>query len=219
MLISPAERPVDFWHPLGETSSLPEKFGVDFLTFSPVFGMVGVQRKEISDLIASLSDGRVTREIIDMRELGVGVWLIEGKPQWSTEGLLMSNRGQRGQPFTRSAFQGVLFSLMSEGFWLITTDSREDSMNWLSSLDTWMQKPSHKGLTSRPNARSVFGSTNEKDHDVHFMKGVEGLGHTRALAIVEHYGGLPLMLKPGVNLTDVKGVGKGIAAKIERMFK
>lgn len=214
MLISPAERPVEFWAKLGKTSSVPEQLGVDFLTFSPVFGRVGVQRKEIGDLVASLSDGRVAREIIDMRELDVGIWLIEGRPQWSTEGHLLSSRTE----FTLTSLQGILFSLMSNGFWVLRTDSIQDSMSYLSALDRWMAKPVHHGINGRPAPRTMLGPPTDKDWQIHFWQGLPGMGYTRAKKVVEHYGGLPVVLKDGVRLEDVDGIGKVIAKKVERVL-
>jgi ERCC4-type nuclease len=214
MLVSPTERPP--LNTLGKTSSLPEKLGVDFLMFSPVFGTVGVQRKEINDLVASLSDGRVTREVIDMKELDVGIWLIEGRPQWNADGQLLSAKAT----FTATSYFGVCLSLASQGFWLWSTASVTESMSWLSALDAWMAKTSHKGLTSRPNPRSEFGTqANKRDWQIHLTQSLPGVGYDRAKDIVRHYGGLPFGLRDGVDLAEVKGIGKVLKKRIEQVFE
>ena len=212
MLVSPTERPP--FNTLGETSSTPESLGVDFLLHSPVFGSVGVQRKEFSDLVASLADGRVTKEVLQMRDLNVGVWMIEGRPQWTTEGELLSAHNT----FTRDSFTGVQLSLQAQGFWVIRTDSTSDSVLFLRALEKWCAKTEHKGFVNRPGARGVFGPASEKDWQIHFAMGLPGLGYERAREMVGHYGGLPFGLKEGVDLSEVKGIGKVTAKKIERMF-
>lgn len=216
MLVSPTERAP--FNTLGPTSSLPEQFGADFLIFSPVFGRVGVQRKEINDLVASLSDGRVTREVIQMRELEVGIWLVEGDPKWSSDGVLLS--GGYGKKFTRASLEGVMWSLQASGFWVTRTDSAQGTVSTLAHLDAWMAKPSHKGLTSRPNPRSEFGTAaNTRDWQIHLMQSLPGLGFSHARDIVDHYGGLPLRLKDGVDLTEVRGVGRVLKHRVEQVFE
>jgi ERCC4-type nuclease len=209
MLISPTERPP--FPSLGTVSSVPEKFGVDFLMYSPVFGTVGVQRKEINDLVASLSDGRVSREIIDMKGLDVGIWLIEGTPMWSGEGQLMSARVE----FTKTSFAGVMLSLMSQGYWTVTTISTQESMSWLSTCEKWMAKTSHKGFTSRPNPPSTSNLTDQR---IWVLQGFKGLGHDRARDIVGHYRGLPFRFRDGVDLRQVAGIGDKTAAQIEKVI-
>ena len=115
--------------------------------------------------------------------------------------------------FTRTSLQGVLLSLQWQGFWLIQTTSKTDSMSWLSALDAWWQKTEHRGFTNRPRAE---GET-LRDKQIHVMKGFE-IGHKTAAAIVDHYSGLPFELKEDVTLTDVPGVGKVIEERIWRIF-
>ena len=59
MLVSPTERPPI--SELGESSSRPEKYGVDVM-FLANGAVVGVQRKAIADLVASARDGRLGKE-------------------------------------------------------------------------------------------------------------------------------------------------------------
>lgn len=212
MLVSPAERPP--LNSLGKVSSLPEQYGADYLIFSPLFGTVGVQRKEINDLVASLSDDRIAREVTDMKGLDVGIWLIEGNPNWSGDGQLLSSR----TPFTRQSFQGITLSLMSQGFWMAFTDSIQDTMNWLLNCEKWMMKLKHNSLNQRPKARGVFGVADLTEQRIHFMQGFPGLGYDRAAAIVSHFQGLPVQLKEGVILENVPGIGKGTAKKIREVL-
>jgi ERCC4-type nuclease len=212
MLVSPAERPP--FNTLGDVSSVPEMYGSDFLIHSPVFGLVGVQRKELSDLVASLSDDRLSREVFQMKECDVGIWLLEGVPSWSSEGQLMSSRVQ----FTQSQLEGLTFSLMSQGFWILSSASVQDSMRLLSVLEKWLQKTSHSTLNRRSSAKGVFGAPDKREQQIHFLMGLPGVGYDRSSAILDTFPDFPVQLKPGVNLASVPGIGKKIAQRIEEFF-
>jgi len=69
MLVAPTE-PMTL-KALGTVSLVPEDYGSDFLWASPVFGLVGVQRKEASDFVASVMDGRLDKELAQMKQLGL----------------------------------------------------------------------------------------------------------------------------------------------------
>ena len=215
MLISPTE-PRQF-RSLGTYSIVPEKYGVDFLIPSPLFGRVGVQRKEISDLVASIQDGRVEREIWQQRDLSQAIWLIEGRVEWNVDGLLLSSATR--QRYTRAMHLGVLLSLQSYGCWMLNSQSLPDSIALLSSLNKWLMKEKHTSLLRRPAmARQVQGDL--VDERIHIMQGFPKVGYERAKRIVEHCGGrLPFGMRDGVDLTDVPGVGMGIVEGIERALE
>jgi ERCC4-type nuclease len=210
MLISPAEPP--FLKELGISSSVPEQYGADFLIFCPL-GMVGIQRKELSDLVASHNDDRIARELISMKELDIAVWLIEGAPQWSSDGQSLWTRSN----YTLSRHLGFLFTLLSQGFWLLSTATITESGLLLSQLEKWLRKEKHNGINGRTPPRGMFGQPDDNEWRVHFLSGLPGLGSTRASAILEHFGGLPLALTG--DLSTVPGVGKKTAERVERIFR
>ena len=90
---------------LGRVSSTPEKHGSDYLFLSGA-GLVGVQRKEVKDWVASCFDGRLAKELRQMRTLDLAVVVVEGKMVWSETGTLLSGWG-RG--YTRAMHLGVSF--------------------------------------------------------------------------------------------------------------
>jgi ERCC4-type nuclease len=212
MLVSPAERPP--LDSLGTVSSLPESYGADYLIHSPVFGVCGVQRKELKDLVASLSDDRFSREVIDMKELEVGIWIFEGRPIWSADGQLISTR----TTFTQLQFDSLIFSLQSQGFWVIRSEGVADTMRLLSVLEKWLKKREHSSLNRKASARGVFGEPDTKEWQVHFLQGLPGIGYDRASAIRAHYAGMPFELRSGVELTDVPGIGKRTAQRIREVL-
>jgi len=213
VLISPTE-PREL-KALGSVSGVPERYGADFLIPSPLFGRVGVQRKEIGDLVASIGDGRVEREVWQQRELGQAIWLIEGRVEWTTEGSLLSSATR--QKYTRAMHLGVLLSLQSYGCWILNSQSVADSTVLLSLLNRWLMKEKHTSLLRRPSMnRQVQGDLT--DQRIHVMQGFPRVGYEKARRIVEEIGGLPFQMRDGVELTDVPGVGLGIVEGIERII-
>jgi ERCC4-type nuclease len=209
MLVSPAEPPI--FKTLGKSSPVPEKYGADFLTLSPTLGRVGIQRKEIDDLIASLGD-RVPREISQLKGLDVGVWLIEGRTEWTSDGHLLS---RTHSSFTKAQFLGTCWSLQSHGFWVVRTDSQTETIELLSLFDRWLSKDRHNSLMRRSaTPTSVLGKPSLRDHRIHIMQGFQGIGYEKAAAIVDYYDGLPFSLSD-VDLTNVPGVGPGIARRVK----
>lgn len=214
MLVSPAEPPP--FKSLGTVSSQPERYGADFLILSSLFGRVGVQRKEIKDLIASKADGRLEREIWQQKQLDQAIWLIEGRIEWTSDGQLLSSTRSK---YTKQMHAGLLLSLFSHGCWILNTSSVPDSIELLSHLSRWLSKPSHTSLLHRPSPKTSYGTkAGTRDKQIHIMQGFDRVGYDRAKTIVEYYGGLPFDLGTGVDLTDVPGVGKGTAEGVNKML-
>lgn len=212
MLVSPAEPAV--LRKLGQTSSTPEKHGADFLMFSRALGMVGVQRKEINDLVASLNDDRLAREIPMLQRLDIAVVLIEGRIEWTTDGLLSST----SSPFTRAQYLGTLWSMALSGLWTCFTSSTMETTDWLSTFNRWLQKDKHTSLLTRRQQapRNEYGLRDRRAQHIHILEGFPGVGYQRAMAIVDFFGGLPLEWTGRLN--DVPGVGATTARRMERML-
>ena len=210
MLVSPAE-PLALRN-LGTVSSRCEEYGADFLIVSENFGLGGVQRKEISDLVQSVYDDRVSREVILLKELDWAAWIIEGIPQFTSEGESMWTRTH----YTRSQHLGLLFTLNFQGFLLFSTSTTAESGLLLLQLEHWTQKEKHSGLNTRKGARGVFGQPDIEEQQIHFLQGIQGLGYDRARAIRDYYGGLPLTLVKDVS--EVPGIGKKTAEKMKELF-
>jgi ERCC4-type nuclease len=212
MLISPSEPPE--FKALGVSSSVPEKYGADFLIPSPLFGRVGVQRKEVNDLVASMHGDRMERQIWQQRDLGQAIWLIEGRMEWTVDGQLLSSATR--QKYTRSMHLGVILSLQSYGYWILNSTSIADSIVLLSSLNKWLMKVKHTSLLRRPAMKSQVAG-DMTDQQIHIMQGFPRVGYEKAKAIVEMCKGLPFQMRDGVDLTDVAGIGLGTAEGIERL--
>lgn len=198
---------------LGTYSPLPESYGADFLIICPV-GLVGVQRKEIHDLIASRADGRLERELLQMKHLDIAILLVEGRLKWTSDGALSTSRSS----WTRSMHNGLLFSVQSTGIWVNSSESLTESREYLSHLEHWFQKSKHAGLNTRPKPTTQWGSRNDRDWGIHLLQSFDGIGPEVAGRIFDKYG-VPFEWSIGVeDLLTVDGVGPKRATKMIAAF-
>lgn len=206
LLVSPAE-PKSLQ--IGTYSPLPESMGVDFLIPCPV-GMVGVQRKEIHDLIASRGDGRLARELAQMKQLDIAILLVEGRLKWTSDGVLSTSRSR----WTRAEHHGMLFSIQSTGIWVNSSADLTDSREYLMLLERWCSKASHKGIMTRPKPTTLWGTRQDRDWSIHVLQSFDGIGPGVAGNIVDKLG-LPLRWTvTKEQLESVEGVGPKRAGKM-----
>lgn len=210
MLISPTEPPM--LKKLGRSSPLPETHGVDIL-FASNGQWIGIQRKEMNDLIASVMDGRLQREVAMMQcRLAVAMVIIEGQPQWTTEGQYIDKGGYR--QWTVAQHRGVLWSLRQKGIWVDATKSLADTCDTVEMFERWVGKSKHRGLEHRPGPVAMWGKVDNRDYACHLVMGLPGVGPELADRIVEEYG-VPFRWKITVeDLEKVKGIGKVKARSI-----
>src|SRR5262249_19554092 len=120
---------------LGVVSSIPERHGVDVL--ATAHGKLhGLQRKTVTDLIASREDGRLQKELLQMRTLD-SHWLLIGGPRaWPMEAFF----DKESRHFTKQQLAGFLFSAqVKHDCRLIRTDDLTDTLAWLGWWNTWLQ--------------------------------------------------------------------------------
>jgi ERCC4-type nuclease len=209
VLVSPTE-PSPF-HNLGTVSSRCEERGVDFLLHS-YSGPAGVQRKEISDLLSSVFDGRLARELAQMSALSLKVLLLEGAVHWTQDGYLLSSN----RSWTRAQHDGLLWSVQLHGCWTASTNNMAETAEWLRRFQRWLLKKGHNQLLTRTTPKpGMWGTRGSKEWGMHFLMGLEGVGYERAEKIWEHFSGVPMAWTVGKEeLCEVEGIGPKTAEKI-----
>lgn len=194
---------------LGTYSPLPESYGADFLIICPV-GLVGVQRKEVHDLIASRGDGRLARELAQMKQLDVGILLVEGRLKWTSDGSLSTSHTK----WTRAMHLGLLLSIQSQGVWATSSESLGESREYLLLLEAWMMKEKHAGIMTRPKPTTLWGTKTDRDWGIHVLQSFDGIGPGVAGAIFDKYGVPIRWTVSKEDLESVAGVGKKRAEKM-----
>jgi ERCC4-type nuclease len=203
-LVSPSE-PVPVKQ-LGVVSPVPELHGCDVCWTGPN-GLVGVQRKELGDLVASVRDGRLAEQVARMRLLDARVLVVEGAPRWGPTGRLLNARPS----ITRDALRGVLWSAQQRGLWICSTADVYDTAAAIAHLGRWLAKRRHATFDRRPAARVPGG----RAWGVHLLQSFPLVGPVVAGALWDHFDGVPLTWTcPASELASVRGVGPARATPI-----
>lgn len=210
MFVSPAEP--EKLRRNRKVSTLCEQRGADFL-FVAHGQWVGIQRKEVKDLLASVADGRLQRELGMLQDCTYRILIVEGKVQWTTEGVMVTNG--YGRPWTKRQWWGALWTVRSKGIWVEFTESIDDTDYCVDSIEVWFGKDRHASLDRRPGPVSLWGKPSNEDYQRHLVMGLPGVGPELADRIVREFKGVPFGWRVGEDeLMRVEGIGKVKARKI-----
>lgn len=184
---------------------MPERLGSDILLVGK-WGMFGIQRKEVKDLVASVrSSDRFSREVGQMKQCNYGAWIIEGKWNWTQDGQSMAV-----QNFDRAQYQGVVFSLLWHGYWVLLSDNPAQTCDIITHLMTWLEKDRHTSLLRRPNPVSEWGTPDSREWAIHMLQSIEGISYELASRIFDHFEGLPLAWTVTKDdFLEIDGIGPG----------
>jgi len=206
----------------GVSSSIPEKYGVDFLILTPV-GKCGIQRKKFpEDLFASIKDGRLTRELMLMKQLDYKVLVPEGKQQYDPDGYLISEGNSR---WTRSSLRNLLRSIKTKhGVDVEWSDNIQDTISIVSEWEGYLKSgKEHRSLLTRHKNRELedeWGMFNKRDWARFFLQGFPNIGSKTAEAIYDHFGKIPMEWTcTETELRAVKGIGAQTANMLLGLFK
>ena len=220
-LISPSEREALYYAgSRGLSSSLPERYGADFLIFTPR-GRCGIQRKKFpEDFFASLDDGRLAREMAQLAYLEWRLLVPEGTPNFTTDGHLVDYNYSR---WTRKGLRNLLRSArIQHGVDVEWSDSIEDTVSIVCELEDYLKENVHRSLLTRPKenrTRDEWGDHSRRDWARFFLQGFPGVGSARAEAIYDTFGRVPMRWDcTEEELMKVWGIGPKTAKTLMRLF-
>lgn len=183
----------------------PESLGAD-VAWSASGSWVGVQRKEVKDLLASVEDGRLGQQLVQLERCGVAALVVEGELRFTMDGELMGSRGSTR--WTRRSLWGVLWSARRSGVWVDFTRDLTETIEWVGAFEAWTKKDKHTGLGGRPGPKGMWGTADSREWGVHVLQGFPGVGQELAGRMIDEFGGVPLRWTVGMKeLTAVQGIG------------
>lgn len=198
---------------VGESSALPEQYGADFLIFTDE-GMVGVQRKEIRDLIASTrTDDRIARELGQATPLLKMVLIVEGDWRWDYRDPRLPSRTCDG--VLKAQVDGMLLSFqITHGWAVMHSASMVETARLVTQIASWFQKGRHNTLQTRHKAGGLWGTYTNRDFGIHWWQSIDGVGVELAGRLYDAVRVPVVWTVTEADLLAVPGVGKGRAAKI-----
>lgn len=202
---------------LGTVSSLPEKVGCDVLAW--VAGKkCGVQRKEVGDLLKSVGDGRLAKELAQMQAANVAARLlvVEGRVRWTGDGVMV---GQWGAEWTRAQWAGLLWSVQEMGAWVSFTDDVAGTVEEVQWFFAWCARE-HRSLHTRPGPGSMWGARATGEEWAQWaLQGMPGVGPKLAARVMQAFGRVPLRWDVGRDeLLAVEGMGPKKVDALWRLF-
>lgn len=167
----------------------------DFVFMSYDSKTVGITRKTISDLIASLN-GKFSKQLEVMLEtFDLNIILREGELRWDNTGRIITARGI--ETYTVNLVRNYLRTWQDRGFTLEITANESDTIHRLNQLYAYYQKPYHTGGVP-------FRSVGD-NRVLAFPVGCHG---KTALAVLDTFYSLQAIANAEVEqLIDVPGVG------------
>lgn len=224
MLVSPSESPAA--RALGQSTWRTEELGVDF-AWAARGKWYGVQRKALSDFTASVDDGRLATERLQMFALDHAFLILEtgerggAQPREMPNGQLASLQSF-GRPWTGKQLRGVLYGLAADGIQIICVKDEAETIARVRELEEWSRKDAHGSARGRGSApANVFGERGSREYGVWLLRSLPGVGAKMAEAIWDHFQGLPMQMREGVGVSElvkVAGVGKVTAERLLAVF-
>ncbi|MEM3646833.1 MAG: ERCC4 domain-containing protein [Thermofilum sp.] len=183
---------------------LTEQFGADFLIPRRGF-KVAVQRKTGSDLLASLEDGRLAREVALLKTAEVAVLVVED---------VVPPPGSR---YSKEQVRNLLRSVYHRGVRVEYTSSPADTVEALLEMERYYSKDDHLSLLTRPKtaAGNDWYIRTNREWAVFLLQGFPGIGPVLAGEIFDHFGRIPLAWDcTREELARVPGLGRRRTEKL-----
>ena len=204
--------------------ALEDNLPYDFKLFT-ARGVVPRERKVFpSDFLASIYDGRMSRECAAMREDSQypGV-ILEGQACYTTDGHLRNGRIVTN--FTRASLRNLIRSIeYVEGCVVEWSSDIGDTVDILIETQTWFDKVNHNSLRTRQPIQTDWLRPTYQERYLYWLQGLPTISISRAKKIAEVYPSPMSLLRAIVAngefsqkaLTTVPGIGKGIAGTIAK---
>ena len=163
---------------------------------------VCVERKTLKDFVASIIDGRLFPQLIQLKQK-------YSKP------ILILEKGTQSDRISQNAFFGALASIITDfNVPLIITESTEESAALLYVIAKREQTERKKSVKVREGEKPV----NIKEVQKYILAGIPGVSAVLATRLLEKFGTLQNVFSASESkLLEVKGIGEIIAKRIKEI--
>lgn len=218
MLVSPAEHDRQILA-LGRVSSIPERWGLD-VCWVHKGRRYGVQRKAVADLKASVEDGRLGKELGQIRQANIAAMVIvEGRVAFTPDDVMVDSGF--GRKWSKTSWWGVLFSIQSCGVGVMGTTDTRDTAAAIRAWHDWTGKDKHTAMAQRGGASGLWGSkATDRDWGIWVLQGFPGIGPELAGRLFDAQGSVPLAwTMDEEQMGEVQGMGKRKVAALRRVLE
>jgi DNA excision repair protein ERCC-4 len=166
--------------------------------------IITVERKTAGDFIVSILDGRLFRQVANLKKnCDHPVLLIEGNPF------------QTGLKMSRSAIRGALLNVQT--VWkvpVVYSRSIEDSVELMQIMASQFKK-----MSTVMSLRAGYRPRRLSTRQLYVLQGFPGVGPHLAKRLLNHFGSVAAVLTASAEtLKGVKGVGRVTAETIRKVL-
>jgi len=188
------------------TSSLPEKHGCDLLALTSK-GIVGYQRKTLGDLVNSLYDGRLYKELAQLHATATVAYpflLLE----WDA-GRRTSDDEPLDANITLSQLRSIISKFALSGVATLNTYSTLDTLRCVISVSKYIATQKADPPRRPKQTDNEWGVTTSASYGAFLLQSFPNVGPSVAKAIYDHFGGVPLAWSTtAAELSKVPGIGR-----------
>lgn len=176
-------------------------------------GPIPLERKAIpGDLIASVSDGRLARELRAMREVSrFYTVLLHGRLTFNKDGELVM-RGH-GHKWTRKGVRNLLRTIeLFEGARLEWAETDEELVEVVNEIEEYFNKTHHLSLRVRPALDSNWLAPTREEKVRYFYQGLPSISAVRAKTLAGKYiSPMDLYTASIEDIMELSGFGRTLA--------
>jgi ERCC4-type nuclease len=216
LLISPTEHELqsllkgreDKWR----VSSLPESHGCDIFSLTKA-GVIGFQRKTIPDLLASLQDGRLYKELSQLSVSATVIYsflIVESAFTTTTDGQYYTQAN-----LSTSTFRSIIakFHLFGVGFFPSSDPS--DTLYTVTTVSRYLSSGRAQTIQRPKQVTNTWGQITNEEYGVFLLQSFPGIGPKVARSIYQHFGGVPIAWSVTADeLARVPGIGRVRAERL-----
>ena len=190
--------------------------GFDMKIFTEA-GTIGIERKHVpDDLLASVTDGRLGREILAMREeCNFQVVLLHGIIRYHSDGTVNFGRKVKSR-WTAIGVRNLLRTVQYvEGCYIEQAYSSWELPIIVQEMQEYFDNMSHNSLHSRPKLGSNWMIKTQEERIQQFYQGLEGISTVRARILADKYPHPFNLFSASIeDICDINGFGKKTANQI-----
>lgn len=172
-----------------------------------------IERKRIDDLISSVIDKRLKKQLFKMAAYEFAVIIIEGELEY------LRNSDPRYRKYDQKWLDGLCFSIMLN-YGIFVYQVKTNTKFW-GAVERCKFKSEHKKHIENSKIYTPkISAINKKRPDLSMLcASIEGISETKGLLILEKYTPYELYHVSVEQLLEIKGVGPVMARRIKTEFK
>jgi len=182
-------------------------------------GPIPLERKKIpDDLLASVSDGRLARELIAMREVSrFYIVILHGRFTYKRDGELV----MRGRKWTKTGVTNLLRTIQYvEGAFLEYAETDEELVQVVNEVQRYFDEKHHLSLRVRPSLDSNWLKPTRTEQVRYFYDGIPGIGPIGAKSLEKKYPNPMDLYAVGVeDIMEISGFGRTLSKGVYNFLR